>query len=147
MTLCLWMMLLLFSPLAFPKYGNAICHISIRLSTRKPWHLLWKPFSVLFFSLLMPSSAAYKTVHAPAWAALSCHIRIEVNRQASAAVTHTTDESFAAVEVRVAQSIPTQPYSPLYQHCQQWGLPYYHSFQHYLHPLLTPSPCASLAEV
>ncbi len=64
-----------------------------------------------------------------------------MNKQASVAVTHSTDESFAAVEVRVAQSIPTQPYSSLYQHWQQWRPPYYHSSQ----PVFTPLPLSAFA--
>lgn len=80
---------------------------------------------VPFFMFVEAGLQLFKT----AQAALSCHIRIEGNRQVSAQVTQSTDESFAAVEVRVVQSIPTQPYSQLYQRWQQRRPPYYHSSQ------------------
>lgn len=77
--------------------------------------MLFNPFFCLIFLHMFVDAVLHSPLRLftlqPMLPALGCHIRKEVNRQASAAVTHTTDESFAAVEVKVAQSIPTQPYS------------------------------------
>lgn len=77
--------------------------------------MLFNPFVCLIFLHMFVDAVLCSPLRRftlqPVQAALGCHIRKAVNRQASAAVTHVADESFAAVEVKVAQSIPTQPYS------------------------------------